>query len=453
MTDPLPLQDREGILFWPRDRIAMLRAEYGSRLEAAAADGQVAHRPGPLEAIAGPPWIQVGDVWLHPRHVRRRGGILEVPGGTRLPGSLPAADPPQPIPRDGPRRLTRVGRRYRLTREDGRTLTLSAAAADALQARFGLESLDELRPTSGALRWLYRERVRDWPFELYEAEAAVLRRCFKGDRRFLTISLLWQVYRYRHEGRPIRYGTSIRGLWYVPIVNVLARAGVRHRDAELLGHDTLDPDYHAYQELLTEMVGELRLFTFRELGVAMDGAERHGVGASSPNVVLLAEKSTLQEGVQAIVARHGPSWVTMAGTSTYLATESFVDALRAAGVAGPVTVMAYVDFDPSGWAGAHAFVKQLSRYGVAVERLGFVVRPQRFAPREVKLHALPLEASTPSLAARNRNWVRESGGVHGKALGIHADNLWPVERVVRAYEAEMGALRKSPPFAAPGRTH
>lgn len=112
------------------------------------------------------------------------------------------------------------------------------------------------------------------------------------------------------------------------------------------------------------------------------------------------------------------------------------DALRAAGVRDPLTVIAYVDFDPSGWIAAAGFVKQLARYGYANRRLGYVVRPSRFTKEELDLFSLPLHDTTPQIAGKNRAWLRKSRGIHGEARMIHADHLAPTDRVLAALDAE-----------------
>lgn len=485
LPDPIPLQNRDGLVFWPRNTIALVRREYGGRLEVTATNGEVAHRPGPLEALGGSPFIPAGDdALVNPRGVRRRGKFLEIPGGGTL--ACPARWPQKlPGTTTTPSRMVSLGRRsldlsrlraickvdghQRAVLENGTEMGMEGTSAEILQEALGLPSLEELLPTTDALRWLYWEDVRDWPFELYEAEASLLRRHFGESRRRLMVNAVWQAYRYRAEGRVVPYGTTIRGLWYVPVVNVLERAGLRHpggTPAQALGplpldvleraglqhlegqtpgplpldlqaRDSFDPLYLAYETLLAEMIGEQRLFSYRELGMEEPRRDLHDVGTRDPHVVLYVEKWSLNDGAAAIVKRHGPSHIIMGGTSTYIATEFFVERLRAAGVAGPLTLMAYVDFDPGGWKGVEAFCRHLARYGMQVSRIGYLVRPDRFTPAELRLHALPLSSPNPQVAARNRAWVEASGGVNGKPRGIHADNLWPLERAVAAYEEEM----------------
>ena len=241
-------------------------------------------------------------------------------------------------------------------------------------------------------------------------------------------------------GRVPARDPSVRCRWTLPDA-----AGLQHLEGlapgplplDLQARDSFDPLYLAYETLLAEMIGEQRLFTYRELGMEEPRRDLHDVGTRDPNVVLYVEKWSLKDGAAAIVTRHGPSHIIMGGVSTYLATEFFVERLRAAGVQGPLTLMAYVDFDPGGWMGVEAFCHHLARYGMhgVAHRLPGAPRPvhsRRAAPPRPS----PSPPPTPRSAARNRAWVEASGGVNGKPRGIHADNLWPLERAVAAYEEE-----------------
>jgi hypothetical protein len=208
-----------------------------------------------------------------------------------------------------------------------------------------------------------------------------------------------------------------------------------------MARDAHDPHYELLEHVLTAIVGENALCTFADLGFQEMRPDLRGIGTRMPNVVLLVEKHTLREGVDAVTQALGPSWIIMGGLSTYTATEFFVRALDEAGVQGPLIVLAYVDFDPQGWNVARAFAKHLLRYGQHVAATSYLVRPQRFTKKELKSIALPLVATTPAVRSATLAWIRESGGVDGKGLGIHADHLWPPHRVVQAFNEELALLK------------
>jgi hypothetical protein len=112
-------------------------------------------------------------------------------------------------------------------------------------------------------------------------------------------------------------------------------------------------------------------------------------------------------------------------------TELFVAALVER-TRGPVQLIAYVDFDAGGWVGGHAFAQQLRRYGVESSEPLFLVRPERFTAEEIALYAIPIPTPTPQIEGKVKAWLAQSGGVNGRAMGIHADHLRPVDRVLAA---------------------
>ena len=76
-----------------------------------ATHGEVAHRPGPLEALEGSPFIPAGEnALVNPHGVRRRGKSLEIPGGGTL--ACPARWPQKlPGTTTTPSRVVSLGRR------------------------------------------------------------------------------------------------------------------------------------------------------------------------------------------------------------------------------------------------------------------------------------------------------------------------------------------------------
>lgn len=95
------LTNLQGLLFWRRDRIAMVREELQGRLEVLSAEGELAHRPGPLTDLEGWPFVQAAEgTLIHPDLAQEEGGALLLPGGWRIEGSLPARGPRPPAPDD-----------------------------------------------------------------------------------------------------------------------------------------------------------------------------------------------------------------------------------------------------------------------------------------------------------------------------------------------------------------
>lgn len=149
-----------------------------------------------------------------------------------------------------------------------------------------------------------------------------------------------------------------------------------------------------------------------------------------PKVLVIAEKTSLKKTVELLALRFGVSTFISTGVSSLIEVEYLVKALAV----GEVDVIAYVDYDPGGAQVARAFVNQLRRYGVTVQSdVQFLVRADCFTVEEKELYALPIPTDTPTLATLAREWVKQTGGIEGKPLGIHADHLRPPERVAQLF--------------------
>lgn len=235
------LQDPDGLVFRPRERIALIMDEHAGRLTFGDVDGQVAHCPGQLGDFAKAPFQKVATgVLANPAHGRRSGKSIRFPGGWTFPVPMPW--PRSPLPADRPAISVKAGkqtidlrrlRHFRVdartahfTFDDGRDLTTTLAAGAAFSRSLGLAQPHHLDPFPEAHRWMYRLRLRDYPKELLQASARELRGWFGDDERTAIANLIWQTCRYRRQERNIDYGTSHRGFWYRPLLPVLVRAGL-----------------------------------------------------------------------------------------------------------------------------------------------------------------------------------------------------------------------------------
>lgn len=487
-------QDLHGLVLWPLHEVAMIRAEYQGRLEVLHVSGRLAHATGP--AMARPPLVQVNAATaVHPGLARQDGEQIALPGGWRIPGTLPAHDPPSreeerplgpggPVPSEVLYFQWRYGRGtwvtpagtspWQGTREeaeaahggllrlDSRSVNLAGVRAiqrgtelvfrdgtgfglrpepvRILTEHLGLPNLRQAGPQTATQESLFRLALRDWPTELLHAKDAWLREEFRGDLPRLLANLIWQIYRLRAGGADDDYARDHRGLFYNPVILVVARAGLLSGWAEALGLEPTglspkDRIWVAMLRMLDRLVMDERLFTFTELGFDSARPDLRHVGDRNPAVVLLAEKGTLRRAVEAVGRRFGISWLILGGQPSSFGTELFADLIRAALDGRPILVLALVDFDPAGWTIAEAFCRQAERFGLRVQELRFLVRPERFTPEELQRIALPLEDPEETL---NRRWREKSGGVNGEARTIYADSLRPISRVEQAVSEESG---------------
>ena len=87
-----------------------------------------------------------------------------------------------------------------------------------------------------------------------------------------------------------------RGFWYLLVFATLYRAG-------FLSDDNGEALLNLYGNVVDELVGDDRLFTYRELGFADPG--RRSLGDRLPHVILLVEKESLQGYALPLVTEHG----------------------------------------------------------------------------------------------------------------------------------------------------
>ncbi len=493
-------QVTRGLLVRRREEVVRLRNEACGRLEGLDDHGTVLHRPGPLEALAGPPFVEAEGQLLN----QAWQGAAPLPGGWPAPsgpqdlpppatppppdevlylqsregqawwvtdrGRLPAGTSARQAARSHPhlvqagrgtyvnaRRLRAVlneRKRFRLVLEGGSELTVSWGAREALARGLGLPRLDELAGTQQSHRALMREGLRDWPLLLTSAPAGFLKEEFGSAPRRLVANLLWETVRLGLRDR----GREHRGFWYRTLLPCLVRAGLARQGVNLAteGSDLLGPFlagealgllekltreaserlYDLLEVLAATLVGRDRLFTYRDLGFRDPRPDLRHLGERSPEVVVVAEKATLQEGVEALAATFGVSTLTLGGLPSLLSTEFLASELLARGI-NRVLLVAFVDFDPGGWIAARGLADQLLRYGIRTRGLRHLVRPERFTPEEIELYGLPIPTPTPQIEGKVKAWLRRSGGVQGRPLALHADHLRPVERVLEAFRQEV----------------
>lgn len=309
MDDVILAHDLQGLVFWPAEDVAAIRAEHAGRLEVVHRDGSVAHRPGPLEAWSGSPFMAAGSgVLLNPANVEWESGGARLPGGrivegVRRPRRVAGRVPELVVPELGvrpsevlyvqalvgrshivtdrgvveapegllgkevaalipglvratrdwhvnPRRLKRVRPEPRqafvLEFDDGRTeIRLWHAGTKTFQQALGLESLRHAGYANAGQRVLHREGLRDWDFVLADAPAETLRSLFGSDERRMLGNLVLQGYLAEQEGWPVTWGRPHRGFYYRPVLPVLRRLGLLSGEPAWLARSEDDPSWMA----------------------------------------------------------------------------------------------------------------------------------------------------------------------------------------------------------------
>lgn len=478
---------------WRREDIAMIREEVLGRLEVTSCRGEVGHRPGPLWTHVGAPWAEVTPgCWIHPRHAVDDGDQVRLPGGWSLPGAVPGHAPPVQDPvvpelgcrrsqivsaQDGTwvtddgavssplspsscewmaqagrvwlnllrvERVERSGEQWRVSMRGAGPVTIGRNGFASLCAALDLEPGDPSHG-SGPLAALYRLGLRDWPDELLYCEADVLRERFGTDAQAAIQQVIWQSKRLRERGLAEVYGRDIRGFYYSPVEPVLQRlefmeVACAEPDPWRLDEGaswTGDPLYFLYLRVLGKMVGDLRLLMFRDLRFHDPRPDMRQLGSSRPWVLVGAEKTSVREDAFLLGARYGASVVVLGGYPSLLGTEMLVAALAPLVGDREVELVTLVDFDVDGWDVWKGLVGQFDRFGMKCRVRGHLVRPERFTEWELRNLKSRIDTDGPMRQEKARQWLEETGGIHGRLEGMHADHLRPVERLYQAFEEEV----------------
>jgi hypothetical protein len=448
-------QDELGLVFYPPEQIASLTPAFPDRWRVVASDGSLGYRPNPPDG----PWVALGDSRVAPQWLKdgidpagfylgseslrpvEFGACQGVPFWAWEKGQwltdqgaidsglsqaeVLATHPEMRLARRGlcfnlrrPRRLLRAKESgdVLLVYDNGRQHRIAYEGLGQLRESLGLTHLFALEPHNPDL-WTYH--LRDFPFELNLCDGPRLRQLFSNKRQLIA-NFLWQNIYYRRRGQEMDYGKQIRGFWYMPLYPALFRAGfVTVRDKE--------KGRLAYEEMLGKMVGEDRLFDYRELGFEEESSHFRHYGPRP--VVLMVEKESVLRSLQPLLEELGICALCTGGTPRLIGSEAFARGLLP--LHSRVRLVAYVDYDPGGWWAARTLLKHLARFGVECQgEPVFVVSPERFSTEELSLYTLPLDEDDP----RAEGWFAQTGGIGGQRLTIHANWLRPAARVKAALQ-------------------
>jgi len=480
------LEDKDSLVFYRPEEIVSLTPFLWGWWRAVVLDGSVFHVPTRPDG----PWVPLGDSWVLPDRMESIGNNLwrdaggftyrgELCARSSQAGVLEPTDAVWGIRQDGAswallsdegeqpgqqslegllelypdlidagaglylrhkrlRRLRHIGDKFEVFLDSGPLVaTMYVARAEAFAVRLGLQRPDRLLPVVQGMREF---QLRDYPLELYRTEAEQLKVWFSEENVLIANSIL-QVVRYLQSDPSVEYGHDHRGLWYNPVSTNLYRCGfidadeIRWvEDAEL--RESKKAACLRFGRIITRLVGDLRLFTYRDLG--FDDPGGRSIGSRQPHVLLLVEKNNLRGYARKLQAHFGMSYYISGGATKLLDVEFLAHDLLQLNI-HEVDLYCLVDFDPEGTALAEGIIPQLERYGIRV-RSGakLMVHPSCFSEQELHLFALPCPMTSPSAITMTQRWIEKTGGIHGKPFGIGADHLIPIERVIRRME-ELGA--------------
>lgn len=476
---PLPLrrlavQDPEGVVMIPFGQVASLTPVKPESVRVVRSDGAVFYRPG--EMPEGP-WVELHGSRVRPEHLRREGerwldpagfayalaGLDPAPEvevapsdevlyleatdeGTRLVSDSAVASSALPLELAvkgheglvGVRRGLYVNRhRIAATRQHDGKLIVRLDTGEEFRAglnyagqqigwALGLTNPGKLLPYHLGF---WKLELRDYPYEIAAASAAVLKRDFHSPRQLIA-NVIWQAFTTPGLG----YGSTFGEFFYLPLHALLHRAGYLPR-AELRKPSTLTERLKlVFYTTIHLMVWRYRFFSYREFGFADERPGNRLIGQRRPELLLVVEKGDQLERFGRRLQRHlGCSLHITGGAPKLLDTEYLAFDLKAAGV-GEVDMLVYGDFDVGGWGVGSGLVKQLKFLGIGCRRRRHVVVPQCFRLEELVLYSQPILVQNTSQAVRLSKWLQQTGGIAGQPRSIHANWLKPYERVLARVE-------------------
>lgn len=446
------------------------------------ADGQVVHHPGP---VPEGPWVQLDAHWVQPRLLKD----AKDPAGFQLPDQ-PILQP-QPVPPPpaieaspslpfNPEQVLWLDGGYKATwwhLEDGRQIQDQLAGEHAASQHPGLlrfsrttwihhnrirfMELDTVHldgnaalpltttrysanirqimgiPATDRLsaddHGLLQMELRDFPFEIARASAADLRLYFPTAYS-LICNVLYQTFDVYERTGVFPYYNTFNGYFYRPLQATLYRHGSLTR-AQLRApwrpFSAKDRLKLVYLRALHAMVYHYKLFTYRQFGFKDAFPEDRVMGTKRRHQILLVEKGDQVEATaRGLQENYGLTMLILKGNPSLLATEYFAEELKKHGIY-EVEVYFYGDFDYAAWDIGPAFIRQLRFYGIRCVHLARLLLPGCFTREELPLVSRPIKTPSLTIVQRVKRWVQESGGIDGEARGIHANWLFPMERVRR----------------------
>jgi len=134
-----------------------------------------------------------------------------------------------------------------------------------------------------------------------------------------------------------------------------------------------------------------------------------------------------------------------------LSAEYFVDEMKAQkiDVRKSFYTFSLVDYDTSGWIIKDAFLNDLRFFGLKHLQHKDLILLEIFTQEEIELNKYPLPIS-PEMEAKNRKWLKESGGINGELYGLEADAA-PAKKITELFTSEIKDLIESTEDIRKGR--
>jgi hypothetical protein len=222
---------------------------------------------------------------------------------------------------------------------------------------------------------------------------------------------VWQSYSRIKTGQESLIEGNLRSYWYSYIKPTLARVNL------LSGYD----HYETMLTVFVEMVSDYRFFRYADFGFDDDNWENRRIATKMFHVILFAEKAGWFRTLKEFYEEYGMTILALGGMPSLLSSEYLVQHLsEVTSLKQQFYLISAVDYDPSGWIIANAFAEQLSNRGVQDCKLIHAISLENYTPEEIELFQFPIPSKQ---SIKVRKWLKATGGLGGKALGLEADAM------------------------------
>lgn len=257
----------------------------------------------------------------------------------------------------------------------------------------------------------------------------------------LIKNIIWQARtRIIQNNQPPIEGL-IRSFWYTHIKPVLARTNSLNKKVD---------QYSQMIQMFVRLIQYCDLMRYKDIGFLDDNKNDRKVGINN-HIILFAEKAGHFPLLERIAQNSEVTILSLGGQPSLLSAEYFVDEIKAQriDIRKSFYTFSLVDYDTSGWIIKDAFLNDLRFFGLKHLQHKDLILPEIFTQEEIELNKYPLPIS-PEMEAKNKKWLKESGGINGKLYGLEADAA-PAEKIAELFTSEIKDLIESTEDIRKGR--
>jgi len=257
----------------------------------------------------------------------------------------------------------------------------------------------------------------------------------------LIKNIIWQARtRIIQNNQPPIEGL-IRSFWYTHIKPVLARTNSLNKKVD---------QYSQVIQMFVRLIQYCDLMRYKDIGFIDDNQNDRKIGINN-HIILFAEKAGHYPLLQRIAQNTEVTILSLGGQPSLLSAEYFVDEMKAQkiDVRKSFYTFSLVDYDTSGWIIKDAFLNDLRFFGLKHLQHKDLILLEIFTQEEIELNKYPLPIS-PEMEAKNRKWLKESGGINGELYGLEADAA-PAKKITELFTSEIKDLIESTEDIRKGR--